>query len=84
MEYGILLWGNTANVEIIFVLQNRAIRAIYKLAPAPRVSLRDKFEEINILTFITFFEIHFFIEMNFKNSDEQTLNTYKKQKTCYL
>ncbi|GBP58571.1 Probable RNA-directed DNA polymerase from transposon BS [Eumeta japonica] len=31
MSYGILLWGNAADIHRIFVLQNRAVRAIYKL-----------------------------------------------------
>lgn len=48
MSYGILLWGNAADINSIFVLQKRAVRAIYKLGP--RESLRDKFKEINILT----------------------------------
>ncbi|GBP49165.1 hypothetical protein EVAR_80833_1 [Eumeta japonica] len=38
MSYGILLWGHAADVHRIFVLQKRAIRAIYGLRP--RVSLR--------------------------------------------
>lgn len=48
MAYGILLWGRAADVETIFVLQKRAIRAIYNLSN--RHSLRHKFREINILT----------------------------------
>ena len=31
MSYGILLWGNAAGTKSIFVLQKRAIRAIYNL-----------------------------------------------------
>ncbi|CAK1578681.1 unnamed protein product, partial [Parnassius mnemosyne] len=48
ISYGILLWGHTTDTEIIFVLQKRAIRAIYNLKP--KESLRQKFKEINILT----------------------------------
>ncbi len=48
MSYGILLWGQAADIESIFVLQKRAIRAIYNLRL--RESLRDKFKEINIMT----------------------------------
>ncbi|GBP79498.1 hypothetical protein EVAR_59172_1 [Eumeta japonica] len=33
MSYGILLWGNSADIHRIFVLQKRAVRAIYKLGP---------------------------------------------------
>lgn len=49
MTYGILVWGHAANAMNIFTLQKRAVRAIYKLGP--RVSLRERFKEINILTF---------------------------------
>ncbi|KAJ8735839.1 hypothetical protein PYW07_007459 [Mythimna separata] len=48
MSYGILLWGNAADIETIFVLQKRAIRSIYNLSP--RHSLRDKFMEIKVMT----------------------------------
>ncbi|RVE54679.1 hypothetical protein evm_000800 [Chilo suppressalis] len=48
MSYGLLLWGSAANIESIFVLQKRAVRAIYNLKA--RESLREKFKEINILT----------------------------------
>ncbi|GBP53041.1 hypothetical protein EVAR_43326_1 [Eumeta japonica] len=33
ISYGILLWGNAADIQKIFVLQKRAIHAIYKLGP---------------------------------------------------
>ncbi|KAG7299149.1 hypothetical protein JYU34_017682 [Plutella xylostella] len=48
MSYGILLWGRAADINQIFVLQKRAIRAIYVLGS--RISLRDTFKEIGILT----------------------------------
>lgn len=48
MSYGILLWGRAADIETIFILQKRAIRAIYKLGY--RESLKELFKEINILT----------------------------------
>lgn len=48
MSYGILMWGAAADIENIFKLQKRAIRAIYKLSP--RTSLRNKFKDINIMT----------------------------------
>lgn len=49
MSYGILLWGNAADISVIFILQKRAIRYIYKMGC--KESLREKFKEINILTF---------------------------------
>lgn len=48
MSYGILLWGKAADIETIFVVQKRAIRSIYNLGS--RVSLRERFKEIGILT----------------------------------
>ena len=48
MSYGILLWGRAADIESIFILQKRAIRAIYELRR--RDSLRELFKEINIMT----------------------------------
>ena len=48
MSYGILLWGRAADIESIFILQKRAIRAIYDLRR--RDSLRELFQEINIMT----------------------------------
>ncbi len=48
MSYGILLWGQASDVESIFILQKRAVRAIYNLGR--RESLREKFKEINIMT----------------------------------
>lgn len=48
MSYGILVWGKAADIQTIFVLQKRAIRAIYNLSA--RESLRELFKEISILT----------------------------------
>lgn len=48
MSYGVLLWGSASNLEMVFVLQKRAIRSIYNLKP--RDSLRELFKEINIIT----------------------------------
>ena len=43
-----MLWGSAADIDTIFVLQKRAIQAIYMMGP--RESLKHKFKEINILT----------------------------------
>lgn len=48
MCYGILLWGRAADIDTIFVLQKRAVRAIYGLKS--RDSLRELFKTINIIT----------------------------------
>lgn len=48
MSYGILLWGRAADMESVFVLQKRAVRAIYNLSR--RESLRELFKQINIMT----------------------------------
>ena len=37
MSYGILIWGQAAVIDSIFILQKRGIRAIYNLGP--RMSL---------------------------------------------
>ncbi|GBP65266.1 Probable RNA-directed DNA polymerase from transposon BS [Eumeta japonica] len=42
MSYGILLWGNAADIQKIFVLQKRAVRAIYKLGPRGRTERVDR------------------------------------------
>ena len=38
MSYGILLWGSAADIETIFILQKRAIRAIYEMRPRESLS----------------------------------------------
>ena len=48
MSYGILLWGRAADIECIFILQKRAVRAMYNLRS--RESLRELFKKINIMT----------------------------------
>ncbi|CAF4750832.1 unnamed protein product [Pieris macdunnoughi] len=48
MSYGILLWGRAADIESIFILQKRAVRAIYNLRRCE--SLRELFKKINIMT----------------------------------
>ena len=84
MSYGILLWGNAADIQTIFVLQKRAIRSIYKLSP--RYSLREKFKEINVLTVPSQFiyenllYAHKNINLFKKYSDIHNINTRNKHK----
>lgn len=84
MSYGIFLWGKAADIQTIFVLQKRAIRAIYKMKP--RESLRERFKEINILTVISqyIFEnlmyTHKHIASFKKNSDAHSINTRNKNR----
>ena len=84
MSYGILLWGRAADIQTIFVLQKRAIRAIYNLGA--RVSLRERFKEIGILTVISqyIFANIMFIRKNInsyrKNSDIHAINTRNSHK----
>lgn len=84
MSYGILLWGNAADIQTIFVLQKKAIRAIYKLRR--RHSLRDKFKEINIMTVASqyIYENLIYIKRNInhysKYSDLHSFNTRNKDK----
>ncbi|GBP53786.1 Probable RNA-directed DNA polymerase from transposon BS [Eumeta japonica] len=77
MTYGILLWGHAADINTIFMLQKRAIRAVYDLRPM--TSLKEKFKEINILTLASQY-IHenlVYVKRNIKSfhkrSDIQTL-----------
>lgn len=84
MSYGILLWGNAADANRIFVLQKRAVRGIYKLGP--RESLRSRFKEINILTLASQFiyENLLYVKKNIhlfkKNSDVSKYNTRSRNK----
>lgn len=84
MSYGILLWGRAADVESIFILQKRAIRAIYNLPR--RESLRELFKTINILTVPSQFiyENIMYVRKNQqlfeKRSDRHNFNTRGKNK----
>lgn len=84
MSYGILLWGSAADVETIFILQKRAVRAIYNLGS--RDSLRELFKKINILTLPSVYILTniMYIRKNIsvfnKNSDIHSLNTRNKHK----
>lgn len=84
MSYGILLWGSASEIHTIFVLQKRAIRAIYKLNH--RYSLRDKFKEINIMTlhcqyiYDNIVYVHKNIVNFRKNCDVHNINTRNKHK----
>lgn len=84
MSYGLLLWGHAANINDIFVLQKRAVRAIYKMKP--RDSLREKFKEINVLTLASQYILEniLYVKKNIlyfkKNSDNHNVNTRNKDK----
>ncbi|CAG9793449.1 unnamed protein product [Diatraea saccharalis] len=49
MTDGLLLWGSVASIQDIFILQKRAVRAIYEYNLRSRESLKV-FKEINIYT----------------------------------
>lgn len=84
MSYGILLWGAAADVESVFILQKRAVRAVYCMGP--RESLRETFKEINILTLpsVYIMENLMFVRKNLHNfsvnSDFHNINTRNKNK----
>ena len=84
MAYGILLWGSAAELESIFVIQKRAVRAIYNLGS--RVSLRERFKKFKILTVISQYilqnivYIHKNKESFRKNCDVHRFNTRNKNK----
>jgi hypothetical protein len=48
MSYGVSLWGKTADIETVFILETRAMRALYCLTA--RTSFKDLFNEIKIWT----------------------------------
>ena len=82
MSYGLLLWGSAADIDTIFVLQKRAVRAIYGMSP--RESLREKFKQINIMTihcqyiYENLLFVHKNIHLYKKNSDIHNLNLRNK------
>lgn len=84
MSYGILLWGRAADIDSIFVLQKRAVRAIYQLRS--RDSLRERFKEINIMTVPCqyIYENIMYARKNLqnfsKNCDRHNHNTRNKNK----
>lgn len=84
LSYGILLWGNAADIGAIFVLQKRAIRSIYNLNS--RESLRKRFREFNILTVASqyIFDNLLYIHKNKNtyliNSDIHLYNTRNRNK----
>ena len=84
MSYGILLWGKAADIETIFILQKRAVRAVYNLRA--RESLRQKFTECNILTVASqyIYSNIMFVRQNIntfhKNSEIHNVNTRNKHK----
>jgi hypothetical protein len=84
MSYGILVWGRSANVDSIFVLQKRAVRAIYNLKP--QTSLRDLFRKVDIITLpsLYIYEVIMYARKHYadlpKNSDLHKFNTRNKNK----
>ena len=84
MSYGLMLWGSAADIETIFILQKRAIRAIYGLRPLD--SLRELFKEINILTVASqyIYDNILYVRKNLdlfqKKSDVHNYNTRNKNK----
>ena len=86
MSYGILLWGKAADIANIFILQKRAVRAIYQLSA--RDSLRDIFKDIGILTvasqfiFANLIYIKQNINLYTKVSDVHNISTRNRHKLC--
>ena len=84
MSYGILLWGTGADVDSIFILQKRAVRAIYNMGP--RESLREFFKVTDILTLPSQYILEnlMFVRKNLHmfnmNSDFHNINTRNKHK----
>lgn len=88
MSYGILLWGHAADANDVFILQKRAVRAVYQLRS--RESLREKFKEINILTFASqyIYDNLVYVKKNIsqfeKYTDRHNVNTRNKEQLVPL
>lgn len=72
ITYGLILWGSAADIETVFILQKRAVRAIYNLGS--RESLREFFKETDILTLpsLYVFEIIMYVRKNLYNYPTNT------------
>lgn len=89
LTYGLILWGSAADINTVFILQKRAVRAIYNLSS--RHSLREMFKEIDILTLpsLYVFEVIMYVRRNLHNfptnSDKPktTRNTGKLKVTSH-
>jgi hypothetical protein len=89
ISYGLILWGSAADIETLFILQKRAVRAIYNLGS--RESLREFFKETDILTLpsLYVFEIIIYVRKNLYNfptntdRPKVTRNTGKLKTTFY-
>lgn len=62
--YGVIFWGNSVNVESVFIMQKKCIRAIYNMKSTE--SLRTVFKQNNFLTLTGIFilEICLFVKNN--------------------
>ncbi|CAH2209541.1 jg1456 [Pararge aegeria aegeria] len=67
--------GNAADIGTIFVLQKKAVRAIYKMGP--RESLKDKFKDVKIMTLYSQYIFENLIHLDSKIS-------YPLQRGCVL
>lgn len=87
MSYAILLWGAAAGMPSVFVLQKRAVRAIYNLSS--RTSLRSVFHEVNIITLpsLYIYECIMYTRKNInsfqRKCDSHTINTRNKHKLLF-
>lgn len=64
LRYGIVLWGNSVNIDNIFIVQKRCIRAIFGISQLD--SCRPYFQKYNILPLpcLYIFEICLFVYKN--------------------
>lgn len=84
LSYGLILWGSAADINAVFLLQKRAIRAIYGLRRFD--SLRDRFKKINIMTVTCeyIYQIIMYVRRNIhnfaKNNEKHDYNTRIRNK----
>lgn len=79
MTYGILVWGNAANSNRIFILQKRAVR--YILGLKPRDTCRNAFSHLGIMSFTSayIFQCLLYLKKNINNFP--TLNSSHSYQT---
>lgn len=74
IRYGLIFWGNSCDIDRVFILQKRCLRTIFKMNK--RESCRDVFIENNILTVICMYILDcvLFVSKNGDLFEDSTLN----------
>lgn len=64
LRYGLIIWGNSSDINRAFVIQKKCVRAIYGLTPLD--TCKPVFQKLNILTLpcMYIFEISKYVRLN--------------------